>query len=134
MPAAWDIDIVVRREDLAAIAKTVESFGLQYRDAAGADMLIQAGQPARRAVHMVFSGEKVRPEYAEAVPFLGPVRILKGVRLIPIEDLIRMKLTSFRLKDQMHLKDPDEAAITAEVEQKPSPALRDRLELVRHVQ
>jgi len=127
-----DIDIVARREDLAAIAKAVEPFGLQYRLVAGVDMLIQAGQPARRAVHMIFSGEKVRPEYAEAVPDLGPARILKGVRVVPVEDLIRMKLTSFRLKDQMHLKDLDEAGvITPEVEQELSPVLRERLGLVR---
>jgi hypothetical protein len=33
-------------------------------------MLVQKGEPsARRAVHMVFTGEKVRPEYPEAEEF-----------------------------------------------------------------
>jgi hypothetical protein len=81
---------------------------------------------------MIFTGEKVRPEYPEAVPDLGPGRVLHGVRLVSIADLVRMKLTSFRLKDQVHLKDLDEAgAITAEVEATLSPELRDRLEQVR---
>ncbi len=127
-----DIDIVVRREDLAAIAAAVEPFGLQYRHAAGVDMLIQAGQPARRAVHMIFTGEKVRQEYAETVPGLGKARILNGVRLVPVSDLVRMKLTSFRLKDQMHLKDLDEAGVIGpEIEAGLSPVLRERLQSVR---
>ena len=128
-----DIDIAVRREDLAAIAKAVEPFGLQYRHVAGVDMLVQAGQPsARRAVHMVFSGEKVSPDYSDPVPEMGVCRILQGVRLVPAEDLIRMKLTSFRLKDEMHLKDLDEAGvITPEIESTLSPQHRQRLQQVR---
>lgn len=128
-----DIDITVRREDLAAIAKAVEPFGLQYRHVAGVDRLVQAGQPsARRAVHMIFRGEKVREEYSEATPEIGGCRILQGVRLVPVEDLIRMKLTSFRLKDAMHLKDLDEAGvITREIESKLSPIQQDRLSQAR---
>lgn len=127
-----DIDITVRREDLTAIARAVEPFGLQYRHVAGVDMLIQSGQPARRAVHMVFSGEKVRPDYSDSVPEMGTCRILQGVRLVPVEDLIRMKLTSFRLKDQVHLQDLDEAGvITPEIESALSPLHQQRLQQVR---
>jgi len=96
-------------------------------------MLVQAGQPsARRAVHMIFSGEKVREEYSEAAPEIGAYRVPQGVRLVPVEDLIRMKLTSFRLKDEMHVKDMDEAGvITQEIEVKLSPVQRERLRQVR---
>jgi hypothetical protein len=67
-----DIDIAVRREDLDAIARAAEKFGLQYRRVAGIDMLVEAANPsARRAVHLIFAGEKVRPEYVEAAPNLG---------------------------------------------------------------
>ena len=127
-----DIDILVRRSDLPAIAAAVESYGLEYRDVAGVDMLLQKGQSARRAVHMVFSGEKVRKEYPEATPEMLPPRILQGVRLVPAETLIRMKLSSFRLKDQMHLKDLDEAGvITQGIAESLSPEHRRRLEQVR---
>jgi hypothetical protein len=101
-----DIDIVVRREDLDEIAAATAPFGLQHRHVAGLDMLVQADQPsARRAVHLVFTGEKVRPEYPEPVPELGPYRQIRGVRIIALADLVRMKLTSFRAKDEAHLKD-----------------------------
>lgn len=128
-----DIDITVRRADLDAIARAVEPFGLVYRHVAGVDMLVQAGQPsARRAVHMIFSGEKVRPDYSEPVPEIGPCRVLQGVRLVLAADLIRMKLTSFRLKDEMHLKDLDEAGvITPEIEATLSALQQDRLQQVR---
>ena len=124
-----DIDIVVRREDLQKIAAAVEPFGLRYRHVAGVDMLVQADAPsARRAVHMVFTGEKVRPEYPETVPGLGPSRVLQGVRLIDVADLIRMKLTSFRSKDETHIKDLDEAGvITPEIEAGLPEQLRERL-------
>jgi len=128
-----DIDIVVRREDLRRIAAAVEPFGLEYRHAAGVDMLAQAGQPsARRAVHLVFTGEKVRQDYPEPAPEFGACRTIRGIRLIPLADLIRMKLTSFRIRDEAHLKDLDEAGlITPEIEAGLSPVFRERLSRVR---
>ena len=46
---------------------------------------------------MVFAGEKVREIYPEPTPELGAFRNLNGVRLSPVADLIKMKLSSFRL-------------------------------------
>jgi len=128
-----DIDIAVRREDLVKIAKAVEPFGLQHRHAAGLDMLVQAKEPsARRAVHLVFTGERVRPDYPEPTPDFGPYRMFQGIRLIPLADLIRMKLNSFRARDEAHLKDLDEAGlITSDLETGLSPTLRERLARVR---
>ena len=128
-----DIDILVRREDLAAIADAVKPMGLEFRHAAGVDMLVQSGQPsARRAVHLVFAGEKVRPEYPAATPALSGERRLRGIRIVPLVDLIRMKLTSFRAKDEAHIVDLDEAGlITPEIEADLSDALRDRLAKAR---
>ena len=86
-------------------------------------MLVRAGAPsARRAVHM----------YSETVPELGSFRTIQEVRLVPLADLIRMKLTSFRLRDQMHIKDLEEAGlITPEIEAGLPAALRERLTQVQ---
>jgi hypothetical protein len=118
-----DIDIAVRRQDLERIAQAAEPFGLQHRHAAGVDMLVQAEKPsAKSAVHL----------YPEPAPAQGTYRRIKGVRLIPLEDLVRMKLTSFRAKDEAHLKDLDEAGlITTEMEAGLAPALAERLAQVR---
>jgi len=128
-----DIDIAVRREDLERIAKAAEAFGLQHRHVAGVDMLVEPGKPsARRGVHLVFAGEKVRPEYPEPTPELGPYRRIKGLRLIPLGDLIRMKLTSFRAHDEAHLHDLDAAGlITPQIAAGLSPILAERLARVR---
>jgi hypothetical protein len=127
-----DIDIAVQRKDLERIGEAVRPFGLEYRHVAGVDMLIRAGEPARRAVHLVFSGEKVRPHYPEPVPELGPIHTVQGIRLIALPDLIRMKLTSFRAKDEAHLRDLDEAGlITSDIEAALTPILSERLARAR---
>jgi hypothetical protein len=69
------------------------------------------------------------------IAHLGPANTIDGIRLIPLPDLIRMNLTSFRLEDQVHLKDLDEAGlITPEVESALMPLLRDRLAEVRSLE
>jgi hypothetical protein len=51
---------------------------------------------------------------------------------VRLGDLVRMKLTSFRAKDEAHLKDLDEAGlITPELEADLSPILGERLAQVR---
>jgi hypothetical protein len=128
-----DIDIAVRRDDLLKISAAARDFGLEHRHVMGVDMLVRANQPsARRAVHLVFAGEKVRPDYVDPVPRLGPYQTIQGLKLIPLADLIRMKLTSFRIKDQTHIKDLDEAGlITTEIEVTLPTALQERLHYVR---
>jgi len=128
-----DVDIIVRRADLENIAKAAESFGLRHRHVAGVDMLVRPDRPsARRAIHLVFAGEKVRPEDPEPIPELGPSRRIRELRLIALADLVRMKLTSFRAKDEAHLKDLDEAGlITPQVEAGLSPILAERLARAR---
>lgn len=124
-----DIDVTVRREDLERIGRAVQPYGLVYRHIAGVDMLVQSDAPsARRAVHLVFAGEKVREEYPEPAPALGASHRIRGVSLMPLPDLIRMKLTSFRAKDEAHIKDLDEAGlITPAIEASLSAVLLERL-------
>ncbi|MGA2136734.1 MAG: hypothetical protein ABSH50_30970 [Bryobacteraceae bacterium] len=128
-----DVDIAVHRADLDRIAEAAAPFGFELRHVAGVDMLSRIDQPsARRAIHLVFAGEKVRPDAAEPTPDLGPYREIHGLRLVPLADLVRMKLTSFRLKDQTHLKDLDEIGlITPEIDASLPPVLADRLAQVR---
>jgi len=74
------VDIVVRRDDLKRIAAAVQPFGLEYRHVAGVDMLVAAKAPSvKRAVRLVFTGEKVRPDYEQPVPPLTESRRLRGV-------------------------------------------------------
>ncbi|MBI4254064.1 MAG: hypothetical protein HY616_03235 [Candidatus Rokubacteria bacterium] len=129
-----DVDIAVDRAQLQAVVDAVRPFGFTYRHAAGVDMLVDAREPkARSAVHLVFVREKVRPEYVEPVPdFSPPARTAEGVLLAPVADLVRMKLTSYRLKDKVHIQDLDAVGlITPEVEAQLPEVLRARLREVR---
>jgi hypothetical protein len=112
-----DIDILVRTGDLDAISKAVDPYGLERRDL----MLVQKDAPSgRRAVHLIVEEE------------LPPNRIMQGIRVAPLIQVVRMKLATFRAKDEMHLKDLDDAgAITAKVEATLSPPLLERLAAVR---
>ncbi|MCW5982781.1 MAG: hypothetical protein KIT09_32125 [Bryobacteraceae bacterium] len=132
-----DIDVAVQRSDIGRVAEAVRPFGLEYRHAAGVDMLVDAGEPSvRSAVRLVFACERIRPDYLEPVPdFSSPARTAEGVLLAPVLDLLVMKLTSFRLKDQVHIKDMDGVGlITPEMEARLPAALRDRLRHVRSVE
>lgn len=129
-----DVDIAVDRDDLDRIAKAAEEFGFRYRHVAGVDMLVSAENPkAKSAVHLVFVREKVRAQDLAAIPdFSEPTRTIEGFLLAPVPDLVRMKLTSFRLKDKTHIVDMDSVGlITPEIEAALPDAMRERLQRVR---
>ena len=52
-----------------------------------------------------FCGEKIRPEYVAPVPDVAETQSFKAFRVLTLEALVRMKLTSFRDKDRTHLRD-----------------------------
>jgi hypothetical protein len=64
-----------------------------------------SGAKARDAVHVVFAGEKVRADYEEPVPDVTESEPHDPFRVLTLPALVRMKLTSFRLKDRVHLLD-----------------------------
>jgi hypothetical protein len=101
-----DVDIVLRREDLPAAVESLAKARFVYRRAAGVEMFLDGPEAkARDAVRLVFAGEKVRPEYVLPVPDVLEREVTSGFRLLSLEALVRMKLTSFRDKDRMHLRD-----------------------------
>jgi hypothetical protein len=84
----------------------MESGGFVHRHAAGIEMFLDGeGAKARDAVHVVFAGEKVREEYMTVAPDADDVAFIESFRVLDLESLVRMKLTSFRRKDQVHLLD-----------------------------
>jgi hypothetical protein len=53
----------------------------------------------------VFAGEKVREEYLLPTPDVAEVEAGPDFPVPTLDALVRMKLTSFRLKDKVHLLD-----------------------------
>jgi hypothetical protein len=101
-----DVDLVLRREDLGRATEALARAGFVHRRVAGIDMFLDGpGAGPRDAVHVIFSGEKVRPEYVAVVPDAGESVSFKTYRVLSLEALVRMKLTSYRDKDKTHLRD-----------------------------
>ncbi len=96
-----------------------------------------AVKKAIRGVHLVFSGEKVKADQAPNPP-ISPQRIKvygKEVWIVPITDLVRMKLNSYRDKDRVHVRAMDAAGlITAEVERGLSAEFQSRLQHIRQTE
>jgi len=90
-----DVDLMVRREDLERIQHAAAKNGFRFRHTTGLDMLLYGdADSARNAVHLIFSGEKVRSNQANPNPPIAPEkkRILgEDVPVIPVADLLRMK-------------------------------------------
>jgi len=83
-------------------------------------------------VRVVFAGEKVRPENPAPAPDVSESEKTDTFRLVTLEALVRMKLTSFRDKDRTHLRDLlDVGLIDAEwCERLPPPPAKRLKELV----
>ena len=125
-----DVDILLRRADLPAAQRAMARAGFVYRRAAGLDMFLDGpNAKARDAVHLVFAGEKVRPDSLHPAPDIADSQVTESFRLLTLDALVRMKLTSFRDKDRMHLRDLMEVGLVnaASCERLPA-ALRDRLQ------
>ncbi len=134
-----DVDLMVNRSDLEQIKETAGEGGFRFRHTAGVDMLIYGPtESARNAVHLLFSGEDVRPTQASPNPPIRPERKRvhgKEVLVIPLVDLIRMKLSANRLKDQVHIQSMDAAGlITPDAEATLTPELAARLKRVRETE
>jgi hypothetical protein len=134
-----DVDLMIHRSDLEAVKQIAAEHGFRFRHTAGVDMLLYGDSPsARNAVHLVFAGEKVRPAQASPNPPIDPeIRSLLDVEVpvIGLAALLRMKLSSNRLKDQVHVQAMDAAGlITPKVEEGLPGELLARLRHIREAE
>jgi hypothetical protein len=80
--------------------------GFSFRHAKGVDMFLDSPTAkARDGIHVVFAGEKVSPGYLLPAPDVNDANEEGPFRVVDLEPLVRMKLTSYRLKDRVHLLD-----------------------------
>ena len=107
-----DVDILLQREDLPAAIAGLEKAGFIHRRVASLgqtgtmDVFLEgpAGK-VRDAVHIVFAAEKTRPDQPEPNATVEESEDAGAFRLISLEALVRMKLSAFRDKDRVHLRD-----------------------------
>jgi hypothetical protein len=101
-----DVDLLVRRGDLDAARTALEAVGFVYHQLLDIDLFIDGpqGRPSG-GVHLLFAGEKVRPEDEHALPDLDESERAAEFQVTKLQALVLMKLTSYRRKDQVHLLD-----------------------------
>jgi hypothetical protein len=110
-----DVDILLRRDDLPRAIEALTAAGFVYRHSAGIDRFLDGPTAkARDAVHIVFAGEKVRQEYQQSAPDVEQSKSTGTFRVLDLDALLRMKLTSFRDKDRVHIRDLIEVGLVDE--------------------
>lgn len=101
-----DIDLLVRRNDLPVITAALEQAGfvhdelldiVRFRDGV-------EGKPSE-AVHLIFTGEKIRPDHLLPAPEIQTVPDPANFPVLTLDSLVLMKLMSNRRKDQVHIQD-----------------------------
>jgi hypothetical protein len=101
------VDILLRHGDLPRARAAAASVALDYFEVVGVGMFLERSDPnPRKAVHLIWAGETVRPEYPLPSPTVEERETLEpGKHVVSLAGLVRMKLMSNRDQDRVHLRD-----------------------------
>jgi hypothetical protein len=101
-----DVDLLLDRDGFEDAKRALTAAGFVHRHSAGIDMFLDGPKGKfREAVHILFAGERVRSGDLLPTPSLDETRADDKFQVVNLEALVRMKLISFRPKDQTHLID-----------------------------
>ncbi|HEY7315816.1 MAG TPA: nucleotidyl transferase AbiEii/AbiGii toxin family protein [Gemmataceae bacterium] len=102
-----DVDILLCRDDLPRARAAALAVNLDYFEMVGVGMFLERDDPnPRQAVHLIWAGEKVRPEYPLPAPTIDQRQTLEpGTQVVALPALVLMKLLSNRDQDRVHLRD-----------------------------
>jgi 8-oxo-dGTP pyrophosphatase MutT (NUDIX family) len=104
--ATQDVDLLVRRQDFAAARQALEQAGFHYAEVLNVPVFLDAPDASPRdAIHLVFADEILKPGEEVPTPGVEESEEAEDYRIVNLDALVRMKLTSFRRKDQVHLQD-----------------------------
>jgi hypothetical protein len=110
-----DVDLLVRRDDFPLVIDVLQSIGFIHQNVSGIDLFLDGPEGSvRSAIHIVFAGERVRPDYVLPMPEITEAEAGPDFPVPTLDALVRMKLTSFRVKDQVHLQDMLEVGLIDE--------------------
>ena len=105
--ATRDVDILVRRTDDQHIASVMADLGFERLDLRRMVLYVDPEEPDKRSgVHLVWEGELIKTNYlCQAPSVTEAVRDPEGFLVLSLEALVRMKLTSLRDIDRVHITD-----------------------------
>ena len=101
-----DVDLLLRAEDLERATAALEAAGFCRDQVMDVIVFLDGpeGKPSQ-GVHIVIAGRKIREDYVDPAPQVDDFQSMNGRRTVQLEELVRMKLNSFRDKDRTHLRD-----------------------------
>jgi hypothetical protein len=102
-----DVDILLRVEDLPKARAAAAGAGLDYFEVLGVGMFLErTDQNPRKAVHLIWAGQQVRPEHPLPSPTIDERQALESdVQVVSLSGLVRMKLMANRDQVRVHLRD-----------------------------
>jgi hypothetical protein len=108
-----DVDVLLQHRDLPRARAAALAVNMDYFEVMGVGMFLERADPnPRHAVHLVWAGEKVRPEYELPSPQIDERQELSpGLPVVSLPGLVRMKLLSYRDRDRVHLTDMIEVGL-----------------------
>ena len=102
-----DVDLLVNQGDLDRITEVMAGLRFELKDLRRLVLFLDPEEPSKLSgVHLVWAGRKVLPSYAHPAPAVTEsVFDDEGFWVLELSALVRMKLTSFRDIDRVHVAD-----------------------------
>lgn len=132
--ATRDVGLLVQHSDLEAITQVMSQLGFERQVLRSLVLFLDPAEPSRRAgVRLVWADEWVRPSYPCPAPSVTEaVRDPEGFWVLDLPALVRMKLTSNRDIDRVHVRDMLSVGLVSDsIEHALPPELRERLAEIR---
>jgi Uncharacterised nucleotidyltransferase len=132
--ATKDVDILVERGDEQRVAEVMEKLGFERVDLRRLVLFVDPAEPSKRSgVHLIWADTLIRPSYPAASPSVKETaRDPDGFAVLDLPALVRMKLTSFRDIDRVHIADLLEVGLIDEKVRATLPTvLTDRLNQIQ---
>lgn len=106
MRASPEVEILVGPEDIAPIREVLEADGMVFRKVADMDIFLDdMASKEVDAVHLIYAGQKIRPEHVLEAPDVDDSGIGKEFKVIPLQSLVSIELVAWRRKNRVHLQD-----------------------------
>lgn len=133
--ATKDVDILLRRDDLARTADVLREVDLEPHEVLGIPMFLDKLKPnPKTGVHVIVAGERVRGHESHPAPDVDEsIQLPSGFAVVGLRPLVIMKLLAFRRRDQVHIEDMIEIGLVDDALIATLPdALRERVLHIRN--
>lgn len=101
-----DVDLLLCEEDLDRATTALEAVGFCRDKVMDVTVFLDGpeGKPSQ-GIHILRAGKKVKESYVSPAPTPDRSLAIDGKRIVELDELVRMKLNSYRDKDRTHLRD-----------------------------